>query len=365
MPIYKCNVCNYTATTKSNLNKHFKTENHKKMKTILDIQKKNYTGTTKSSLNKHFKTENHKKMKTIYKCNVCNYTATTKSNLNKHFKTENHKKMKTILDIQKKNYTCIKCSKIYKNIKDLDIHYKTECYMHIDFNDIYSFKNSLLGKNMYGHKGGDIYIMKINYNCKNIFKIGRTINIRRRLKDYRCGSIFEPRLYYYYPFKNIEYADTQIKNRLIKYNIKREIYSCDLNLIRNIILSVQKELDNVDNIEHKPLIKKIDLKECAYCDQILFSNNDLYFHLHFSNCSLNDRSKIRLEREKKIKEIDAKIEENYKEKIENYKEKIENYKENYKEKEEHYKNMLENYKILASEYNITPEIEELNRNAYL
>jgi hypothetical protein len=342
----------------------------------------------------------------IYKCNVCNYTATTKSNLNKHFKTKNHKKMNTILDIQKKNYTCIKCSKIYKNIKDLDIHYKTECYMHIDFNDIYSFKISLYGENMYGCKGGDIYIMKINYNCENIFKIGRSNNIRRRLKDYRCGSSFEPRLYYYYPFKNIKYADTQIKNRLIKYRIKREIYSCDLNLIRNNILSVQKELDNVDNIEHKPLIKNIDLRECVYCNQILFSNNDL--NLHLKNCSLNDGSKTILEKDdsrnkyecvyckstftrgnnvtrhlkkclakkkydeenelKKQLELKDKVIESKDKEIENFKEKKEYYKnmlENYKEKEEHYKNMLENYKILASEYNITPEIEELNRNAYL
>ena len=43
MPIYKCNICNYTAKTKSNLNKHFKTKNHKlkELKEVLSNSSKN------------------------------------------------------------------------------------------------------------------------------------------------------------------------------------------------------------------------------------------------------------------------------------------------------------------------------------
>ena len=39
MPIYKCDICNYTAKTKSNLNKHLKTKNHKQNEIIFNTSK--------------------------------------------------------------------------------------------------------------------------------------------------------------------------------------------------------------------------------------------------------------------------------------------------------------------------------------
>ena len=56
-----------------------------------------------------------------------------------------------------------------------------------------------------------------NQSCKRYY-----LASYKRLKDYRCGSVLEPRLHYYYPFKNIKKADNLVKKVLDKYNVKRE-----------------------------------------------------------------------------------------------------------------------------------------------
>ena len=102
--------------------------------------------------------------------------------------------------------------------------------MNINFNNIYKFNKLSFGKNKYGNNGGDIYIIQTDHNFDNIFKIGKTTNIYNRLTDFRCGAVIEPRLYFYYPFKNIKKADNDIKCLLSKFRIKREIFKCDMSI---------------------------------------------------------------------------------------------------------------------------------------
>ena len=178
-----------------------------------------------------------------------------------------------------KKYECSECKKKFKKKKYLDEHLKKYCKMNIHFNNIYKFNKSTFGRKKYGLNGGDIYIIQTDHNYNDIYKIGKTTNLYNRLKDYRCGSVIEPRLYFYYPFKNIKIADSLLKKILSKYNLKREIYKCDLNKIRKEITKIQKKLDKCE-IENEPLIKQTDLSECKFCEKIFYTKNKMFEHLN-------------------------------------------------------------------------------------
>ena len=178
-------------------------------------------------------------------------------------------------------YYCKTCKKRFKKKSYLDVHLKKYCKMNINFNNIYKFKKSDFGKKKYGCDGGDIYIIQTDHNFNDIFKIGKTTNLYNRLKDYRCGAVIEPRLYFYYPFKNIKKADNDIKSLLSKFIVKREIFKCDIKELRKIILKYQKKVDNC-NIENEPMIKETDLSECEHCDKLFYSKKEMFVHL--KNC---------------------------------------------------------------------------------
>jgi redox-regulated HSP33 family molecular chaperone len=98
------------------------------------------------------------------------------------------------------------------------------------------------------------------------------------METYRCGSVLEPRIHYYFPIKNVYAADKDLKNELKKYNIKREIYKCqDLNEIKQIIYSIQKKY-NSEEISFVPEIKECDVCECEYCKEVFTSKYELSIH---------------------------------------------------------------------------------------
>jgi hypothetical protein len=96
-------------------------------------------------------------------------------------------------------YKCSDCNKFFKKKEYLDKHLKKSCKMIINFNNIYIFPNNTLGKYIYKTKNsGDIYIVQTDYINNNYYKIGITNNISKRIGNYRCGNIYEPRLHYYF-----------------------------------------------------------------------------------------------------------------------------------------------------------------------
>ena len=110
---------------------------------------------------------------------------------------------------------------------------------------------------------------------KGFYKIGITTNLYQRLSQYRCGAVLEPKLHYYYPCKNIKKVDKILKDRLKKFNIKREIYKSDnINDFRNLIKEIQKESESYE-IEIIPENKQCDIKGCDYCN--------LYFRVPVSS----------------------------------------------------------------------------------
>lgn len=205
--------------------------------------------------------------------------------------------METIL-----NYQCQECSKYYASYKSRWLHIKkyhktdntnsniscnenivksnnTNHKPSIDSNNIYKFKEDILGKNKYADaNGGDIYIIQTDFNLQNYYKIGISTNLYKRLCDYRCGAVLEPKLHYYYPCKQIKTADKILKDKLKKYNVKREIYKTEkLEEIRNIIKNIQIEMKS-DVLEVQPEIRENEIIPCKICNLTFKNKTSLIIH---------------------------------------------------------------------------------------
>ena len=196
------------------------------------------------------------------------------NNDNKNSNLDEQKTTKNSEILQKNNkYNCTVCKNKFNNITDLDIHIKLKCKPDIKHNNIFKFNTNTFGKNKYpNNNGGEIYIIQTDFSLKGYYKIGITTNLYHRMSSYRCGAVIEPRIHCYFPIKNIKKADTLMKNKLLKYNVKREIYKVD-NLVEviNILKELQKEMES-EELEILPEIKICDVVECEYCNKIFTSN---------------------------------------------------------------------------------------------
>ena len=287
---YKCNICNKQYASYQSLwihNKKF----HLKNKKII-------TETSKNTQNDY-----------TYICEYCKRKFSRNDNLQRHHKTckkykehlhsiqnkdlhEEIKKIKeeisTIKNVNKekteKHYKCINCPCGFDKPQELDVHLKMFCKPAVNHNSIYTFKTGTFGRNKYAeHNGGDIYIIQTDFNLKHYYKIGITTDLYSRINNYRCGAVLEPRIHYYFPIKNIKKADSVLKLKLEKYNIKREIYKCEnLDKIKKIIKSIQSEFDS-DKLEVCPELKDCDVCNCKYCDKVFTSKYEL--SIHYIECS--------------------------------------------------------------------------------
>ena len=218
-----------------------------------------------------------------FKCNVCNkfyknYKSLWKHNYVYHKKEDIQKKI--INGKIKKKFICDKCDKTFNNLEKIKEHVKNDCRPSIKSNNVYTFKTDTFGKNKYEKfKGGDIYIIQTEFNLKGFYKIGISTNIYKRLAQYRCGAVLEPKLHYYYPCKNIKETDKKLKEKLKKFNIKREIYKADnIDELRNLIKEIQKD-SNSSELEIIPENKQCDIKGCDYCNLYFTNNQDLLNHI--------------------------------------------------------------------------------------
>jgi hypothetical protein len=178
-------------------------------------------------------------------------------------------------------YNCSNCNFETDNIVELNSHLKNVCFMNKHFKNINEIDINSFAVNLFeNNNAGDIYIIQTDFINKNHFKIGKTINLFNRLSTYRCGYTCEPRLHYYYPFKNIQEADTKLKNLLQEYKLKNEIYIGNIDLFREIITNLQKSTNNA-KIEFYPTLKE-ELYKCEKCNCVCM-NKDI-FNNHINLC---------------------------------------------------------------------------------
>jgi len=225
---YFCKRCGYKTNIKCNLITHF--QRKKPCKPILSNIN---TNTLLSDIQKNGQ-------------NTDNNDENTDKNGQIIEKDNENISKKKNYNIVNGKYQCKECKKLFEQVRYLDDHLKRYCKMTTAYNNIYKYNTKTFGKTKYGKNGGDVYIIgqHSGWQDKHFYKIGVTVNIYQRMRTYRCGLAIEPRLHYYYPFKDIKKADKDLKFLLCQHWVKREIYKGDLDILRNIIKKYQQEQDN-------------------------------------------------------------------------------------------------------------------------
>ena len=139
--------------------------------------------------------------------------------------------------------TCDKCG--LEGIEDMEAHIR-DCDMAVEFDNVYSYNEATFGRSLYSEKSaGEIYIIQTDFvvRDKQYYKVGKTTNIERRMVQYRTGAVCEPRLHCYFPFQDVHSADVDMKKALRSFNVKREIYSGDIEEIKGVIRGYQRRTD--------------------------------------------------------------------------------------------------------------------------
>jgi phage anti-repressor protein len=110
-----------------------------------------------------------------------------------------------------------------------------------------------------------IYILLVNKN-KNIFKLGRTKNIRKRLQSYATGKDKHPDI----KFIMIVNDDKQVENcvkifaKAKQYKANKELYQENLNILKSLI-------DNCANMDKK--IKEHFTNKKEYNSYVIFDDS--------------------------------------------------------------------------------------------
>ena len=106
-------------------------------------------------------------------------------------------------------------------------------------------------------KEGLIYILKVDDEIK---KIGNTTDIKKRMKLYKVGKIYELPIIFVYKSKNITEVEKCIKKNLSTYRLKKnannELFKIDDEFIKETIIYCNKTSTKVK--ENKKLFKKIE-----------------------------------------------------------------------------------------------------------
>ena len=144
---------------------------------------------------------------------------------------------------------CSKCDAYLNGNLEMESHIRRDCAMSVEFNNVYKYNTETFGRSIYNNDdqidtAGDIYIVETDFSLNEPhYKIGKTVDVRNRMVQYRTGCVREPRLHCYYPFSDVLKADNYLKKALQKYNLKREIYRGNLNEIKEVIRGYQWCMD--------------------------------------------------------------------------------------------------------------------------
>jgi len=242
-------------------------------------------------------------------CKICNYGTDRKNDMERHLESSRHQnniKERTKINKPKHKYTkdinripviinnpqneivkinnkynCGNCIGKFNSLEDIERHIKLECKPDIRYDNFYIIDENTSGVKLFpnNENHGEIYIIQTDFSLCNCYKIGITNNLMDRIKHYRTGCKYEPRLCYYFPCKNIKKADTLLKKTLIEFNIKREIYNGNLEVIKVLILNDLKIINNDNNTAaYKPDVKLNDVCECKACNTVFLMQVDLMMH---------------------------------------------------------------------------------------
>jgi len=130
-------------------------------------------------------------------------------------------------------------------------------------------------ENIASGKYEHMYILLVNKG-KNIFKPGRTDEVRKRMIGYATGKDTHPDIKFIMLVKNSKLVEKCSKMFLEKYQYKgeKELYKVDIDIIRSAIVGCAETDHNIQELEDK-----------------LDDNTDAYIIYDSSKLLLNDNKK--------------------------------------------------------------------------
>jgi len=146
----------------------------------------------------------------------------------------------------------------------------------IDEDMVYIYDKDMLGYTLYSDNGGDIYIYQLANPVKETFIIGYSQSIYSDIQTLTKSSGILPFIYYSYPFKNIYKTEIDLKLILDSYKTGNNFYYCPLQKLRELILNMQKDKDDV-MLEYSPDIQQ-NVLYCSKCESTLSNNIDMQTH---------------------------------------------------------------------------------------
>ena len=224
--------------------------------------------------------ENHAKTAENHAKTNEKYTEYSESDLSESFQDSDS------IDTEEGMLICKECDVKFNSKEELELHLKKKCKMLLKFNNIYNFDGKTLGKNIFKNKkeAGEIYIIQTDYMTEDIYKIGITRHISKRICQYRSANSYEPRLHYYFPCQDVKAIDKDLNKGLIKFHVKREIFQGDIEEIKDCIKNIiMKKFNLKETKVIEPEIKLGDIRECIYCNKCFYESKDLF--KHFNLCS--------------------------------------------------------------------------------
>jgi phage anti-repressor protein len=95
-----------------------------------------------------------------------------------------------------------------------------------------------------------IYIFKALNTEVTLYKVGKTINSKKRFNSHNSPLANDIELLYIYETENIDQVEACAKNKMKKYSYRKykEIYQVNLGIIKTIIKDCDKEIRHVDNM---------------------------------------------------------------------------------------------------------------------
>jgi hypothetical protein len=314
--IYKCSICNYSTKDKSNLNKHFKTKNHKKnilinsCKTSTNSKDSHRTpiGLPKKSTNTGTLDENNydRPKKSKYTCDYCKSTFTRRNNLGRHIQRclkkksyDEENELKKQLKLKDKEME-IKNKEIEHYKEEMD-HYKTEIEY---YRNIINAAGSLIQKSMSSFSF-------INNNFENAPKIEQMKESDIKLLDENKSDFIDLILYHHnHKTLNKFIGDYIIKVYKKKKPEEQSIWNTDSSRLTYIIKDLIDKKSSKWKIDKKGIKTKKFLINpvLEYIKNLLDNNKSLLLKkIKTSDTSQYD---IIFEKVKIITEINKEIKDN-------------------------------------------------------
>lgn len=109
-------------------------------------------------------------------------------------------------------------------------------------------------------KGGVIYVIKALNSNETLYKLGRSNNIKQRLKNYNSGNANDIEPIFIIEVDDIVKVENCIKNlvRDFRYRKYKEIYEIDINVLKSSIVNCDSLINGFKNIlkKNRKIIKK-------------------------------------------------------------------------------------------------------------